>query len=337
MSDDADIPKITENIKAVLKSACNMAMVDVLYNNTSSVFYHSYDEIYESRLVSKISDGLIGLHNDAVFLFDYFDNIFSSYAKNVGCIEKKYPVLLPLLSYKKTGYLKRTPQYSIFCCELEENIDRIKDINDRDSYVDVLHEPHNVLSPSACFHVYDDIEKATLPASQSYTLKQAVFRNEGRFNWNEYGRLKSYTIRELVFIGDQRYVRDALLVVRKKVEHFLSELDLVSNIQSSSDSFILPEMGIIGKIQLIEGSKYEVKINTNVQESLACASFNFHGVSFSKSFEFKVKDIDTTVSGCIGFGLERWVLAFLCQYGIDSKSWPSQVQEYIFRRKLEIT
>ena len=31
------------------------------------------------------------------------------------------------------------------------------------------------------------------------------------------------------------------------------------------------------------------------------------------------------MSGCAGFGIERLVYAFLCQYGMDQGSWPPAV------------
>ena len=33
-----------------------------------------------------------------------------------------------------------------------------------------------------------------------------------------------------------------------------------------------------------------------------------------------------TVTGCIGYGLERFVLAFLAQYGDNIDKWPAMVR-----------
>ena len=34
-------------------------------------------------------------------------------------------------------------------------------------------------------------------------------------------------------------------------------------------------------------------------------------------------------SGCVGFGLERWVYAFLSQRGLDRDAWPARVREAV--------
>lgn len=43
----------------------------------------------------------------------------------------------------------------------------------------------------------------------------------------------------------------------------------------------------------------------------------------------KVKGVDNPVSGCVGFGIERWILVFLAQYGTDSACWPDEVKKFI--------
>ena len=36
-------------------------------------------------------------------------------------------------------------------------------------------------------------------------------------------------------------------------------------------------------------------------------------------------------TGCVGFGLERLVLAFLAQHGLDRKQWPEAVAAEVVR------
>ena len=42
-----------------------------------------------------------------------------------------------------------------------------------------------------------------------------------------------------------------------------------------------------------------------------------------------MKGVDNPVSGCVGFGIERWILVFLAQYGTDSACWPDEVKKFI--------
>lgn len=75
------------------------------------------------------------------------------------------------------------------------------------------------------------------------------------------------------------------------------------------------------------------KLYYNDEKALAAASFNLHGTAFTKPFNIKIRNVNYPVTGCIGFGIERWVLGFLAQYGLCEKNWPKDVRNYI--RKCE--
>lgn len=91
----------------------------------------------------------------------------------------------------------------------------------------------------------------------------------------------------------------------------------------------MPKMEKFKLIQLNERSKYELKLYYNDEKALAAASFNLHGTAFTKPFNIKIRNVNYPVTGCIGFGIERWVLGFLAQYGLCEKKWPKDVRNYI--------
>lgn len=80
---------------------------------------------------------------------------------------------------------------------------------------------------------------------------------------------------------------------------------------------------------VMEKSKYEVRVSYDKDHTLAAASLNLHGTAFTSPFHIKVKGVDNPVSGCVGFGIERWILVFLAQYGTDSACWPDEVKKFI--------
>ena len=327
INEDADEKYIISNLNKLFdtfidvsdKEECVFAKKDINRKFTNS------EDVLKSEMVHIFDDGLITLRGPAVQLLKYFDNKFLEIAKSSGCIERIYPVLLPIKSYLKTSYPKNSPQYTICCCELEENIDRLKNIHEKvckNSLTDLIKEPKTVLSPAACFHVYDELENSIIKEPLSVTLRQSVFRNEGRFNWQKYGCLKSYTIRELVFIGSKEYVETNRIEILKSTIDLMENFNILGRIVVATDPFIIPEIQKIKDIQIAEKAKYELKLMYDDDEELSCASFNLHGISFSKPFNFKINQAESTVSACVGFGLERWVLAFLCQFGTDEKLWP---------------
>ncbi|KTD86643.1 aminoacyl--tRNA ligase-related protein [Paenibacillus etheri] len=333
VQDNGDLEQIKFNFNRLMEKYCSPKESEYIYfqhKHSKKQKYYDTHSIYESDRIESFEKGLIGFKKEAVHLFNYFSSIFRTFAIEEHAEERIYPTLLPMEVYKKTGYLKSSPQYAMFCCDVLESMDSISALNELAGHSDVHHvlsEPSLALSPSACFHTYRELENQSLKTSQSLTFTQKVFRNEGRFNWNEFGRLRDYHVREIVFIGDAQYVLNQRNRIMDKVATLMQQLNLSGQIAAASDPFIIPDMQSYKKIQLFEKSKYELRLSTSEEKSLACASFNLHGISFTKAFHIEVENCSRTVTGCIGFGIERWVLAFMCQYGIHYEKWPAMVLE----------
>ena len=331
VEDNANEDHISTAVKNLAEKYVSARRIEKnIYQNTKEIerYYKEFGSIYY------FDEGMASLSGVSLFLYRYFENIFESKVKEIAgqmecnIVTKLFPVLLPVSCYKKTGYLKRSPQYAIFCCSAIENLDLLHNINDLDEneYKEIIDHPSYALSPSACFHVYEEFKNKILDKNTIVTFTQSVFRNEGRFNFTEFGRMRDYHVREIVFIGDEDFVtfsRERMLDITKS---FIQEIDLDAKIQIASDPFILPEMQKFKKIQTIDKSKYELQISYEKGKYISAASFNLHGNAFSHPFAFSVKD-KKTVSGCIGYGLERLVFAFLSQYGENHENWPKSIKQ----------
>lgn len=291
------------------------SMEEIYFQNITKTKYTPTENIMSGEYVTDFGEGSIGLSGRAVELFDYFDNTFKGFAMEAGGAEEKYPVLLSSQTLKDTGYLRTSPQYIHYVNSVEEDMDILSDLwkyeDAREFYSDAV----GVLSPSACFHVYERYRNSILKQHRTVTLLQSVFRNEGKINWNEYGRLRDYHVREIVFIGNENYVRESLKSMMDKTGSFIRKAGLAGEIKTASDSFIIPNMQKYKLLQLKNKVKYEVKLNYAQDRQLSAASFNFHGKSFTYPFNINVENETETVTGCVGYGLERWVLAYLSQFG----------------------
>ena len=303
------------------------------YSDDSSRSY--YDDIYESTEdIHYFGHGNIALEGTAKFLFDFFDSKFEKIALGFGAKPKIYPVLLPVKAYQQTGYLKRSPQYAIFCCNTFEDIDKLEDLQhniQNDNIQLSLKQPTFALSPSACFHTYLEYENTVLNSDSVYTFCQSVFRNEGRFSFSEIGRLMDYHVREIVMIGSIDFVSTMRQEFLSKLVAIMTDWNLNFSVNVAADPFIMPKMQKLKKIQKVEKSKYEVKLNCNSSHKISVASFNLHGSAFTDPFNIKVKNNDDTVTGCIGFGIERWVIAFICQYGTEPSKWPEEIKNEYYK------
>jgi len=76
--------------------------------------------------------------------------------------------------------------------------------------------------------------------------------------------------------------------------------------------------------------KYELQLTIDASgRSIAAASFNHHHDYFGQRFAIRLANGDTAHSGCVAFGLERWVLALFAQHGVDEGQWPEGARGWI--------
>lgn len=333
--DEADIIK-HEVIKLSQKYISNREFDVVEFENKIRI--KKYNKNIKS--VHYFDDGLISLSGQSLFLFNYFNSefhrfVYEQFSQNdCDIIEKVYPVLLPISGYKKTGYLKRSPQYSIFCCSACENMKVLEAIDkiEGNEYKNIIDNPMYALSPSACFHVYEEYKDRNLKRNTIVTFTQSVFRNEGRFNFLEYGRMRDYHVKEIVFLGDASFVENSRKLMIENTKKHMQKWCLDSKIMIASDPFVLPRMQKYKKIQAIDRSKYELRMSYGPEEDVSVASFNLHGTAFTHPFNIKVNSMEA-VTGCIGYGIERFVLAFLSQYGEDVNNWPDDIRKVYKMKK----
>lgn len=278
---------------------------EYLYINKVNCEFHSLDEMLKQGNIVRTENGGVCLSGISARLFDYFDKVFRKFAHNNDAIEEKYPVLLSKDTLIKTKYLNNYPGNSMY-----------------------VEDSNAVLSPSACFHVYERYKDTVFKDNTSLTFLQNVFRNEKDKN-NEFGRLRDYHVREIVFVGSEEYVDTSINRMINQTSRFMVELGLKGDIESATDLFITPNMNRYKLIQMHNKAKYELRLEYDNNRDISVASFNRHGKTFSHTFNISVSGVENVVSGCIGYGIERFVMAFLSQYGCNVENMPKCVRDYI--------
>lgn len=278
---------------------------EYLYINKVNCEFHSLDEILKQGNIVRTENGGVCLNGISARLFDYFDKVFKKFAIINSAIEERYPVLLSKDTLIKTKYLNNYPGNSMY-----------------------VEDSNAALSPSACFHVYERYKDTVFKDNTSLTFLQNVFRNEKDKN-NEFGRLRDYHVREIVFVGSEEYVDTSINRMINKTSRFMVELGLKGDIESATDLFITPNMNRYKLIQMHNKAKYELRLEYDNNRDISVASFNRHGKTFSHTFNIGVSGVENVVSGCIGYGIERFVMAFLSQYGCNVENMPKCVRDYI--------
>jgi seryl-tRNA synthetase len=77
--------------------------------------------------------------------------------------------------------------------------------------------------------------------------------------------------------------------------------------------------------------KFEVLVPVISKEKpTAVCSFNYHQEHFGQAFEIKTPDGAVANTACLGFGLERVVMALFQTHGFDPGAWPTAVRERLW-------
>jgi seryl-tRNA synthetase len=162
------------------------------------------------------------------------------------------------------------------------------------------------LTPAACLNIYPMLGMLRRKENCTITTLTSVFRHEdGAFE--DLTRMWEFKVREFVFAGDRRFVADMLDRAVVAAADLARRLRLDPRVENASDHFYPNrENAIRQKIQLQLGCKRELLVQM-AGRPLALASFNSHGSHFSAPYEFD--DGNRIVTGCVGFGLHRWLAA----------------------------
>ena len=77
--------------------------------------------------------------------------------------------------------------------------------------------------------------------------------------------------------------------------------------------------------------KFEVVIPVISKENpTAVCSFNFHQEHFGDSFEIRTEDGKVANTACLGFGLERVVMALFKTHGFEPDNWPKATRDLLW-------
>lgn len=232
-------------------------------------------------------------------VLDFFDNKFLSFADEYKINRWSIPALIESKILEKCGYFKTIPNNIT-------NISIISPMNLEDVALtgevksDYFENTEYYLTPAACLHFYPILSQRKDIRNELITTKARVYRYEnGQFENGR--RLWDFTVREFVAVGSFEYVNNFLKDFKIKALEFIKKYYENAELKAANDNFYpTNENNMKQRIQKNNQLKFEL-----VWDDLALASFNYHEFHFSKEFGFD--NNKTVVTGCVGFGLDRWL------------------------------
>ncbi|MGI9409191.1 MAG: aminoacyl--tRNA ligase-related protein [Hyphomicrobiaceae bacterium] len=263
------------------------------------------------------------------------------YADAFNAFDSHFPALVDADTLHKCGYFDSHPNAVTFIGNMMEDFDAIEEFRAANSCSEGallprqehVHNDGMCLNPAACFPCYPTLTGKTFQEGQCYTWLGRVFRYESR-NIDGLDRLYEFNVRELVFVGSEDYCRDCRSKALPVVEDLATFFDLDLKVQTATDPFFATVSAAKKFWQAAQEVKNEIKIpvldGDGNSKLLACGSINLHGKFFGDRFDITTGDGASVHTGCVGLGIERWVLAAFTQHGFDEARWPEPVREIIF-------
>jgi seryl-tRNA synthetase len=298
-------------------------------------------ELVRVKAIKMLEPGLFIFREPFSSLMRFLDYSFvTRIAKRFeGLTEESYPAVIHAETLNKTNHFTSFPEHIHFLTHLREDLDVIEAFSQsvRDAggwkHDDPLAldanmpKPRFTMNPSTCYHCYEGLQDETLEGDGiSVTAIAKCHRFEGK-NHSDFGRLLDFSMREIIFVGKPEFVKENRLRSIDYLKELAAEWELDSVIELANDPFFTNDFQVKASFQRQQEMKYELRLTVPyIGKSIACSSVNFHSTTFGGAFNIKMGK-RSAVTGCVGFGIERWAFAFLAQYGLDEAAWPQTFRE----------
>lgn len=275
-------------------------------------------ELWEAR------PGLLGLRGDALRLLHAIEELLARLAADEQCPEWRLPPGITLETLDRACYFESFPQWLTAAGHLGDDPDVLESVaRSRDpagAAAWAVRPAECALAPALCYHTYARLAGATVEDVRM-TAHGTCWRHEGdRMSPLERGW--AFTMRELVHVGSPSRV-DAFRRRGMEIAAALARsLGLEAEIVEATDPFFAPTARGRELLQRVKSLKHELVLPIGDGRTVAAASFNDHERFFGDAFDIRLPDATAAASGCVAFGVERWLLAFLVAHGPDAEAWP---------------
>jgi hypothetical protein len=265
--------------------------------------------------------GQVSLSGSLLRLAADCDRAFGILAGVFGAQEEQHPAAVSAELLHRLDYFSSFPHQATFPAALDGEEDNLAafaadPFGEADVRLTRLASVRAVLTPAACYHIWAAREGEELAAPQYVTTVATCFRREASVE--PLVRQWAFRMREVVCAGTAAEVREFLARARDLADRLCRELSLPIAWEPATDSFFRPLSNPKFLLQKVAPTKEEAVFGGRV----AIASVNLHHDNMGSAFGF-TRAGAAAHTGCLAFGLERWLYALTRQYGEDPAGWPS--------------
>lgn len=157
-----------------------------------------------------------------------------------------------------------------------------------------------VLTSAACYGAYFARIGTTIEDPTLLTVRQTCRRNEAEYT--PLRRQREFQMREVVMLGSQAAVEAFLRNGQEAIRAISDSLGVEASFETASDPFFRKD-----DPRLLHQKLFPTKQEFVDTSGLAIASVNAHRNFFGERCGIQLTDNTHAFTGCVAFGLERWV------------------------------
>lgn len=276
-----------------------------------------------------VAPGVTGLRGPVVSLLHEIEAVLADLSRAETRNEWRAPAGVSFETLERAQYFASFPQWLTAASHLSGEVETLERVAASNSPgIDArnsLARPDVALPPAVCYNTYAALADSVIDAPVLMTAQGTCWRHEGDRH-APLERAWAFTMREIVCLGAERDVKVFLDRSVERVANLERALGLEAEMVAASDPFFAPTARGRAALQRIKGLKHELVFRYPDGRPLAIASFNDHEVFFGDAFGISLPDGAPAWSGCVAFGLERWLMAVLVTHGVEPSEWPLTIQ-----------
>ena len=265
--------------------------------------------LIKNGLAVQVGNGLFVLKGPLVRILERIEKEVMKIARSVAAEQAAVPSILSRETMEASQYLKSFGNQAMLLSLI------------KNAQPDGTELIQGLASPTVCYHYFSSLSNGRIQGNHAVTaLGKCTRKEEGVLN--DLSRITNYTMREVIFLGDEVYCsKMQQKILAKTITMLDTVFDLSYEVVTANDPFFGEGDTLKQQAQLLAESKYEVQALLPFKHSsVSVASFNNHGGVFYDRFSIQPKKGDPACSGCVGWGYERILFAILSQQGVNFAS-----------------
>jgi seryl-tRNA synthetase len=274
--------------------------------------------------------GRSGLFEDVV---DALDRVIVEVGADQRAERFRFAPVVPTDVFEKTDYLKSFPNLtgaiSTFNGGDREHAELLA-VHARGEDWSRNLEPAGVMLVAAtCHPLYPMLSGTVTEGGRRFDLLGYCFRHEPAV---DPARMQAFRQHEYVFVGEPEAARAHRDLWVERGTELLTSLELEVVAEAANDPFFGRAGRMLAINQRDESLKTElvVRLYGGLGDGTAVASSNCHLDHFGHSFGINTADRQVAHSACVGFGIERIVLALFANHGLDPAAWPAGTRQRLW-------